>query len=70
LNAGLWFRRGRLLILPPAYGQHGRCQIDNPLIHAVQIPRATSARHLGTPINVSLGNEGGLTAAWCTLLAT
>ncbi|WP_343528985.1 acyloxyacyl hydrolase [Sphingomonas sp.] len=42
MNAGLWFRRGRLLILPPARGHHGRCQIDNPLIHAVQIPRATS----------------------------
>src|SRR3546814_5767567 len=42
LNAGLWFRRGRLLILPPARGQHGRCQTGNPLIPAVQISRATS----------------------------
>jgi len=35
-------RRGRLLLLPPARGQHGRCQIGNPLIPAVQIPRVTS----------------------------
>jgi transposase InsO family protein len=28
--------------LPPARGQHGRCQIGNPLIPAVQIPRTTS----------------------------
>jgi hypothetical protein len=45
LNAGLWFRRGRLLILPPLRGQHGRCQIGNPLIPAVQIPRTTSVEH-------------------------
>jgi hypothetical protein len=32
LNAGLWFRRGGLLILHPARGQHGSCQIGNPLI--------------------------------------
>ncbi len=31
--------RGRLLILHPARGQHGRCQIGNPPIPAVQIPR-------------------------------
>jgi hypothetical protein len=31
-----------LLILLPLCGQHGRCQIGNPLIPAVQIPRTTS----------------------------
>ncbi len=38
LNAGLRFRRGRLLILPPARGQHGRCQIGNPLIPMGRFP--------------------------------
>jgi len=44
LNVGLWFCRGRLLILPPLCGQHGRCQIGNPLIPAVTISRAISVR--------------------------
>jgi hypothetical protein len=34
-----------LLILLPLRGQHGRCQIGNPLIPAVQIPRTTSLHH-------------------------
>ena len=34
---------GRLLILPPLRGQHGRCQIGNPLVPTVQIFRTTSA---------------------------
>jgi hypothetical protein len=42
LNAGLWFRRGRLAIVFYSLAASCRCCADNPLIRAVQISGATS----------------------------
>jgi len=32
LNTGVWFRRGRLLIVSPVRGHHRRYQAETPLI--------------------------------------
>ncbi|MGZ8388448.1 MAG: hypothetical protein ACXW3R_09745, partial [Rhodoplanes sp.] len=32
LNAGVWFRRGRLLMVSPVRSHLGRCQAETPLI--------------------------------------
>jgi hypothetical protein len=31
LKAGVWFRRGRLLMVSPVYGDYRRCQAEIPL---------------------------------------
>jgi len=41
-KAGLWFRRGRLVMVSPRSRQSCRCRADNPLIALVQFSRATS----------------------------
>jgi hypothetical protein len=42
LNAGLWFRRGRLAMVFSALAASCRRCAENPLIPAVQFPAATS----------------------------
>jgi peptidoglycan/xylan/chitin deacetylase (PgdA/CDA1 family) len=44
LNAGLWFRRGRLAIVFSSLAASCRCCAENPLIPAVQILGTTSDR--------------------------
>jgi hypothetical protein len=43
LNAGLWFRRGRLAMVFSSLAASCRCCAEIPLIPAVQIPAAASA---------------------------
>jgi hypothetical protein len=31
LKAGVWFRRGRLLMVSPVHGDYRRCQAETPL---------------------------------------
>jgi hypothetical protein len=42
LNAGLWFRRGRLAMVFSSLAASCRCCAENPLIPAVQISGTTS----------------------------
>jgi hypothetical protein len=42
LKAGLWFRRGRLVMVSPVHGKLRRGQAEIPLIKPVQFSRATS----------------------------
>jgi len=42
LKAGVWFRRGRLVIIAPVPGSLRRFRAEIPLIPAVQIPQTTS----------------------------
>ena len=48
LNAGLWFRRGRLFIRPPFHGILRRCQAKTPFITPVRIcePLLESSRKI------------------------
>src|ERR1700730_7462133 len=40
LKAGVWFRRGRMVIVSPdSWGQRARCQADTPLIVLCRFPR-------------------------------
>jgi hypothetical protein len=38
LNAGVWFRRGRLLMVSPVRGDYRRCQAETPLIVLCRFP--------------------------------
>lgn len=42
LNAGLWFRRGRLAMVFSSHTASCRCGAENPFIQDVQISGATS----------------------------
>jgi hypothetical protein len=42
LKAGLWFRRGRFVMLSPVHGNLRRRQAEIPLINPVQFSRTTS----------------------------
>jgi hypothetical protein len=42
LKAGLWFRRGRFVMLSPVHGNLRRRQAEIPLIKPVQFSQATS----------------------------
>jgi hypothetical protein len=58
LNAGVWFRRGRLLMVSPVRSHLGRCQAETPLIPlsrfaepALRTQRACASR-VGAVANV------------------
>jgi hypothetical protein len=38
LNAGVWFRRDRLLMVSPVRGNYRRCQAETPLIVLCRFP--------------------------------
>jgi hypothetical protein len=38
LNAGVWLRRGRLVMVSPVRGHIGRRQAENPLIPLFRFP--------------------------------
>ena len=44
LKARLWFRRARLIMVPPRERQQCRLRAEMPLISRVQISQATSLR--------------------------
>jgi hypothetical protein len=47
LNAGLWFRRGRLAMVVSSLAASCRCGAEKPRIPAVQISGTTSTRGAG-----------------------
>ena len=54
LSAGLWFRRGRLVIVSPVCSHPGRGQAETPFITPVQIPRAISGQQPPAAFDVKM----------------
>jgi hypothetical protein len=57
LNTGVWFRRGRLLIVSPVRGHHRRYQAETPLIPLSRF--AEPALAPSSTISSSLYTPGG-----------
>jgi hypothetical protein len=64
LNAGLWFRRGRLLICSPVMRPIGRRQAENPLIPLCSFARPPLNHPSGSQCRSSLATEEDCVQSW------